>query len=268
MRWFPAVVLRLAGLAALLGASAAHADATCDTAYDQAQTFRDAKKLLEAREQLRACARATCPASVVKECTNWLSEIEARIPSVLLVATDAKGAALPNVSVTVDGAATPRSVDGTSWEMNAGQHTFTFQLPDGTKIDKTTVVVEAQKDQRIVVLVGPPPPKPSILKPVGYVVGGVGVAGLILGAVTGGLALAEKGSKCTNDQCTGNSANGILTLGKVSTGAFVAGGILAAGGVTLILVAPSGKSDSQGASLQAAPLVGAGAGGAMLLGRW
>jgi hypothetical protein len=260
----------LAGLACTLAASTVYADKVCDASYDQAQTFRDAKKLLEARDQLRVCAGATCSASVVKECTTWLSEIEPRIPSVQLVATDASGAVLPNVTATVDASPVPRNVDGTSWDVDPGQHTFTVTGPDGAKVAKTAVVLEAQKDQRIIVPLTAPEPRragKSLWRPVGYAVGAVGVAGVIVGAVVGGVALSEKGSDCpTNLGCKpAGTASSIHTLGTVSTIGFVAGGILVAGGVAMVLFAPS-KSEPATASV--APLVGPGAGGLLLTGRW
>jgi hypothetical protein len=44
----------------------------CSDAYSKAQTFRDAHKLVVAREQLRICARAECPGFIAKDCAGWL----------------------------------------------------------------------------------------------------------------------------------------------------------------------------------------------------
>lgn len=93
----------------------------------------------------------------------------------------------------------------------------------------------------------------------GLVVGGVGVAGLVVGGVFGGLAASKTGESsghCADgepDRCdpTGLSlrqeANDMATIANV---AIAAGGVLAAGGVVLYLLAPSPSAAStpQGAS--------------------
>jgi hypothetical protein len=91
----------------------------------------------------------------------------------------------------------------------------------------------------------------SPLRTVGLVVGGVGVAGLAVGTVFGVIALS-KNSAANSGNCGGslggpNDCNptgvddrkSAVSAGNVSTVAFIAGGVLAAGGATLFLVAPS-----------------------------
>jgi hypothetical protein len=279
----------------LLIASTAHASdlKTCDTAYEQAQTLRDARKLASARGQLLVCARAPCPGFMAKDCTAWLGEIEPRIPSVVLVALDAAGAALPNVSAAMDGAAA-RKLDGTSWDIDPGQHTFTFILPDGTRVDRPFLVVEGQKDQRVVMtlpappLAAAPPPAPMPVTPVpampapdsipsrvppvaekpaspvstafpykvvGFVTLGFGGAGVAVGAIFGAVALSTKSAHCIGTACDPGYASTALGQGTASTVGFVAGGLLAATGLTLVLLAPS-KKDPQSLGLEASPLAG------------
>jgi len=282
-------------------ASKAYADdrQACEASYDQAQTLRDAKKLVAARDQLRICARATCPPSVVKDCTSWLGETESRIPSVVVMASDGSGASLQGVSVGIDGAMS-RKLDGTSWDLDPGQHTFTFVSLDGTRVEKSVLVFEAQKAQRVSVILGgapsvaaPPmvvapvaapgtPGSPAVLatteqptshpgfayKTVGYAVAGVGVAGLIVGGVAGGLALSTKSSDCpTETTCSGSSAQTALHEGTASTVGFIAGGVLTAAGLTLVLVAPK-RAAEHVTRIEAAPLIGASSTGLMLSGRW
>ncbi len=291
-------VLPLA-LAAMLSAWPAHADnrQACITAYDQAQTLRRQMKLTEARDQLKTCARSSCPASIVKDCTTWLDEIEQRIPSVVLVPTDAKGAALPNVAVSMDGASDTRNVDGRSWEMDPGVHTFTFITAAGTRVDKSVLVVEGQKAQRVAAILGAAelasvtPPGTAIVasppegtsgapaadsgkskgfpfRPVGYAVGAVGLAGIAVGSIFGAEALSTKSSHCpTETTCSRGSASTVTSDATISTVGFIAGGVLAAVGLTLVLVAP-GKEQAHAARVEAGPLVGGGSGGLMVSGRW
>jgi hypothetical protein len=153
------------------------------------------------------------------------------------------------------------------------------QAPGAT----TTVHVVALAD----VPVAPPPPTTSPLpatpppaaepgpasplKTVGLIVGGVGVAGLAVGGVFGILALSQNASANSGhcggslggaNQCdpTGVSLRSqAVSYGNVSTVAFIAGGVLAAGGATLWLVAPSGH-------VQVAPVTGQNGGGILVRG--
>ena len=257
----------------------------CDAAYDRAQTLRDLKKLVAAREQLRKCGRATCASFMVKDCTTWLRDVEGRIPSVVLSATDGLGAPSPNVRVTVDHAGPARRLDGTSWDLDPGEHTFTFLAEDGTSLDKTLPVLEGQKDQLVTVRFGVPAPAsgPPLMSgpgsegsptpgkgfpynPVGVAVGGLGLVGVIVGSVFGAEALATKHASCTSDgACTGGAATTALNEGTISTVGFVVGGILAAGGLTLVLVAPR-MSAPRSVRIEAMPFVASGSDGVMV--RW
>jgi hypothetical protein len=60
-----------------------------------------------------------------------------------------------------------------------------------------------------------------------------------------------------------DDANGAATI---STIGFVAGGVLVAGGLTMVLLAP--KRESNGARITAAPTVGMNGGGLSLGGAW
>ncbi|HEY1955000.1 MAG TPA: hypothetical protein VGH28_05295 [Polyangiaceae bacterium] len=83
----------------------------------------------------------------------------------------------------------------------------------------------------------------------GLTVLGVGVAGVIVGGVFGGLAIGKKNDAagmCLPDfsKCTSAGKAVVddgLTFANVSTVAFIAGGVLAAVGLVVFLVAPSSK---------------------------
>jgi hypothetical protein len=122
-----------------------------------------------------------------------------------------------------------------------------------------------------------PPPPPAASAPgsgqrvVGYSFIGLGVVGVGVGAVMGALTLGKKTDveQCMSDAAclpqTGRDAESSgRTFGAVSTVGFVAGGLLAAGGVVLVLTAP--KAATTGATL--APLALPGGGGAALGGRF
>ncbi len=159
--------LAVAGSAFLLFASlapSAHAadpPNACADAYGRAQELRSKRKLIGARDALRVCSQQTCPAFIVKDCTSWLDEVQASLPSVVPVATDAQGNDLAGVKVSMDGEVLFESSDGRSVDVDPGRHTFTFELrgPRGDEappVVKHVVVAEGEKNKRIAAIVQKP----------------------------------------------------------------------------------------------------------------
>jgi hypothetical protein len=120
----------------------------------------------------------------------------------------------------------------------------------------------------------PPPPPSSSLKTIGYITGGAGVAGLVAGSVLGLLAKGKwADASCENKVCATQAqqddAVAAKGLANGATGAFIAGGVLAAAGLTLVLVAPSSAAPQKAArSLRLAPQAGAGAAGLLVGGQF
>jgi hypothetical protein len=103
-------------------------------------------------------------------------------------------------------------------------------------------------------------------KTVGYVAGGIGVVGLAVGGVFGFLAMSEKGSHCdSNKTCDPGTVDDLRTKASVSNVGLIAGGVLLAAGLTIVLVAPKGSQETA-AKIRLAPSVGANGGGAVLSG--
>jgi hypothetical protein len=104
----------------------------------------------------------------------------------------------------------------------------------------------------------------STQRTIGFVAIGVGAAGLLVGGITGGLALSKHGEiteSCRDGHCpTGTEAlynpeiDSYNAMGTISTIGFIAGGALAATGVVLMLTAP--KKMTTQATIT--PLVGLG----------
>jgi hypothetical protein len=269
-----------AALVALGASSTAHADTgeSCDEAFERSQEKRDDGKLLEARRLLRVCSAPTCSPTEQKLCSQWSSDVDARMPSFVLSATDGAGAELVDVKVRMDGSQIATRLDGRAIDVDPGPHSFVFELPDGAKAETTVVAEEHGKGKVVSVRLGAAAATPSAssaeassgstLKTAGMVLGAVGVAGLALGTVFGVVALATKGSDCSNGFCNPGSASTAYHQADVSTAGLVAGGVLLAGGVTLFLVAPKHDKAPSAAFLTIRPLVGPSARGVELLGRW
>jgi hypothetical protein len=118
---------------------------------------------------------------------------------------------------------------------------------------------------------GARPPSPqissggSLRRTLGFVGLGVGGAGLVLGAVTGGLAIPKHNAldaTCPDGLCTRSQADAVGSyhlFTTLSTAGFIAGGVLAATGLVLVLTAPRHAAP---ASAGVAPVIGAGFAGA------
>jgi hypothetical protein len=98
----------------------------------------------------------------------------------------------------------------------------------------------------------------STARTLALVAGGVGLGGVVVGAIFG-LQASSKWSQAKKDCGVGCDAtddpqafgerNDALNAATVSTIAFVAGGAAVAGGLVLWLAAPSGPSDSHAVSV-------------------
>lgn len=133
-------------LASSFGVTLAHASDkhACLVASDAGQAKTLDGKLLEARRDLLTCADASCPEIVRTACADWLTALDARIPTVVLHVHEPTGEDAPGVRVLVDG--TPvASKDGIAIEVDPGPHRFRFVAGDGRIADRDLVVAEGQK---------------------------------------------------------------------------------------------------------------------------
>jgi serine/threonine-protein kinase len=109
------------------------------------------------------------------------------------------------------------------------------------------------------------------MKIAGFVIGGAGLAGIVVGSVFGSMAFSDWSSAesaCKLGSCTaqdyitaGSDKSNASSAGTISTIGFIAGGVALATGVTLIILAPKKSSTSVGVL----PTLGPGGGG-MLIG--
>src|SRR5690242_313877 len=85
---------------------------SCANAYERGQELRQSSKLRRAREVLIGCARAACGDFVQKECSKWITQIDAETPSMVLLAKDEAGVSVMDVEVTMDGELLTSRLDG------------------------------------------------------------------------------------------------------------------------------------------------------------
>jgi hypothetical protein len=206
-------------------------------------------------------------AKAVGDAKRELDALAPRVPGIVVVVAGAPGA-----KVTIDGAEVPAAAVGVRRPVDPGTHVVAATADGFLATDKSVTVAErATLDVRLELrpapkpapapvaapAPSPPPPQPppppadppdrgGAQRVAGFVALGLGVAGLGVGAVTGGLALGKHGEladACTlpGGKCPASAASTLDaygTLGTVSTIGFVAGGVLVAGGVTLLVTAP------------------------------
>ena len=167
------------------------------------------------------------------------------------------------------------SLLGTPFPVDFGDHVVQASAP-GYKTWSTTVKVQGD---RAAVTVDVPALQPDagggggdsgggggggVRKPVGLAVLGVGAAGLIAGAVTAGLAASKRSSllqQCPSGHCLqsqepalGGDVSTMNTMAGISTATFIGGGVLAAGGLLVVLTAPRAQPTAAGLT----PMVGPG----------
>jgi len=161
----------------------------CIEAHTTGQIERDAGHLLSARVQFTSCTAEVCPAMIRRECVALGESVVAMTPSVVLVAQDGDGRAIPGSRATIDGERAIVSLDGRPLELDPGTHRFELLLPDGRSQTVSATLSSGEKYRRIVgsfsapPVAGSPPipaaePERAGRNPLAYVFGGLGVVAL------------------------------------------------------------------------------------------
>jgi hypothetical protein len=234
-----------------------------------------------------------------------VNDITPKLGAVTITVKGADGTPVPGLTVTFDGTPVNAAALGVKRPADPGAHTV-HAAANGYKAADVTVNVtpggaadaplSLQKDPNAMVAPGPtgatpagtgdqtaPAPAPSSPAPsesppsgqksiLPWVAFGVGGAGLVVGGVTGVLAIgkhSDLSGPCSNGTCPQSSKSDLdsyHTLGTIATVGFVVAGVGAAAGVTLLLVQPKGAADAAPAQpptgLRVVPFVGPGSVGA------
>lgn len=213
-----AVSAALAAPAAAAPRGKAGAKNVCLAAHEEGLALRTQKKPHAAHEKFVSCARAECSVVVRKECAEQLALAEKDAPTVALEARDEAGLDAPAVKVTMDGAPLTERLTGTALDVEPGEHLFHFQRADGKSIDQRVLVVEGDKNRKVladfatlVKPIGPqppPPPPPKAAIPIAsFALAGVAVVGLgsftffaLSGKSTEHDLASSCGPRCSDDQ--------------------------------------------------------------------
>ena len=122
----------------------------CATAAEQAQSLRKAGKLREARERLVKCTRDTCSAIVRPFCAQWLSEVDAALPSVVIRALDARGQDVLEARVVLDGQPLTERLDGLAVAVDPGAHHVRCEARGGAAAEGDFLIAEGEKNRPLI----------------------------------------------------------------------------------------------------------------------
>jgi hypothetical protein len=249
--------------------------------------------LVEAAERLREASRlpvsgdAGVQEQAKRDAEKELGELSPRIPSLVIAIS---GAGEAPVTVTLDGAPIPSDLLGEERPVNPGLHRLVAKRgADERSLDVTVTEGERKPLSIDFGSAGAAPTAAPTAAPdtgvskagassgagnktLAFVALGAGAAGLLVGGVTGGLALGKKNKLDDNDACLDgrctyaveSDVQSLRTFRTVSTIGFIAGGVLAATGVVLLVT--SGGSERQGAAARPHVALAVGPGNLQLAG--
>jgi hypothetical protein len=193
-------LLAAAGLATWTSARAderAEAKQACAAAAEEAEQLRIDARLVAARERLLRCSRPECPTAVRSDCAQWMTEVAAAIPTVVLGVRDGRGQDVLGAGASIDGVPVAHGLEGKPLEVDPGVHTFRFES-DGAAAEQVVLIREGEKARAITATLdrgpvapiapsGPPasspsPVSPPAVSPWTWAFGGIGVVALGVGA--------------------------------------------------------------------------------------
>jgi hypothetical protein len=279
------VVLSIAASApaARADGAAAVTNEACIDANAKAQELRREGKLAAARAELTLCANRQCPGLVRDDCTRRLDDLDHAQPTIVFSVKDASGNDVTTVTVSVDGRKVADKLNGAPLAVDPGSHSFTFELQGQPPIIRPFVIHEGERGRLETIALGSPSgavpaaPSPAAGKATlagsaalettpadqgsqsgqaqriwGWSLGGVGVAGLAVGAAMGLLASsawndAKNGCNATaclpqNRASAESDHDNAVTFSTLSDVGFAAGGALVVLGGVLLWTAPHGRS--------------------------
>ncbi len=125
--------------------------AQCVASADRGQVLRDEGKLLESRSEFSACGAESCPAIVRRECVQWLADVDAGMPTVIVSVKRAGVASgdLVGATLTIDGVPRPDAATGRAVALNPGEHLFRATHPDFEATEQRVVTREREKGRLV-----------------------------------------------------------------------------------------------------------------------
>ena len=246
---------------------------TCVDRAEQGQGERHAGDLVAARASFGRCVAESCPEPIRQDCTRWLDEVEAELPTISIHAKDARGHDVIGARVVVDGVAVAERLTGAVVHVNPGEHRLRLETPSGASTEQRILVATGQKARVVEMTFAtaldvegrgdgtstaassvppagePAPERPSLVLPL--VLGGVAVAGLGLGTffeLTGQSEYRDLRDGCgRTGACSSDDVDANRTkLHVIAPVTFAVGAVaLVVGGVLLFRALDAGSASPQ-----------------------
>jgi len=154
------LVLLVAGETSVSAADEKDKEA-CIRAVEHAQVARIDGKLREAREGFVTCARAVCPEAIRQDCTRWVTDVDASLPSVVFEAVWVDGHDATGMRVLLDGKLLADTEPGRAVVLDPGEHTFHFEVAGAAPVETRSVIREGEKNRIVRVTFTPLAPPAS-----------------------------------------------------------------------------------------------------------
>lgn len=243
------------------------------TAFEIAKTQSMMSLLVEARDEALRIARTPitpnepAPFAEARTAAQKLADdLESRVPSIRVTLK----AGPDSATVTIDDVALPAVAVGLPRKLDPGMHTV---VAKSGALERRVSVQVLEREAKEIPIDLAEPQAPTTVTPItttpttpvaatrkgpwltlGIISLGVGVAGLATGSVAGLMSISDTSTlknQCPNNSCPptlngGVTASSALTearnLATISDVGFIAGGVLAAVGLTFIVLAATKKS--------------------------
>ncbi len=262
--------------------------AATGTALNVGDCFEKTGKLATAWGAFKAAevlARKNGDAARQAEAARRAELLSPRLPKLAIVVPPA--ARVPGFELKRDGAVVGEGQWGSSLPVDVGAHTIEVTAP-GRQKWTTKIQVAAQGAS---VTVNVPELAPEVggaataaggswwtgQRIAGVSLGGAGVVGMIVGAAFAAKAAGKNSDSlphCLPSDEVKCDATGValrneaFDAAQISNVTFIAGGILAASGLMVVLTAPSAPTRKDVPSARVQPMIGAGLAGLTLQGAW
>ncbi|WP_437590142.1 tetratricopeptide repeat protein [Sorangium sp. So ce1000] len=231
-------------------------------------------RLIEASERYLRVSRLSLDASAsdvfkaaVADAGKAYDDLKPRIPR---LAVGVRGAPEREVQITIDGKPMPPALVGVSQPVDPGKHLV--EAAWAGRVVRREVALQERQETAIALefpvgvrprVVLPPPAGPApgtTQRMLGWTVVGAGAAALAVGGITLGVTSALRSDLidlgCTEDvvcpdtPATRDKLGSYNDMRLIPAPALIVGGALAAGGVALLLTAPSAAARPRGAAVR------------------
>lgn len=209
-----------------------------------------------------------------KAASEHIAALEARLSR--LTITVPRSSSVAGLAVKIDGVAVADAALGTAIPVDPGDHVVSASAPEKKLWETKIALKEAQRQEltlpalEAAVNAPPPPPPepPRWPKPVGIAALGAGAVLLGVGTFFGVRAMSlgsTVSEQCPQRMCSPDGLRAVSdgrSAANAANGTLIAGGVLAAAGVALVIVgvvaAPAGDAKRAARSIEIAPAVGPG----------